>query len=201
MTEIIARNATIARERGTARIAIRDDGEGFAAERTPTLFQRGCSTRAHKSGGLGLHRCANAIAMHGGLKLESEGPGRGAVAVLTLAEEVRLKRADRGGRWRRAARKVTSSHTNEGSGGGREPVAGDGMAWKFRLSSGVNAFIPPSPGTDAQARAGRSRIGSGGFKEPDQGTRSGRGRTAGSAAFARRSTLAIAFADPESCRS
>ena len=70
----------------TARIVIRDDGEGFTADRGPTLFQRGFSTRKHKSGGLGLHWCANSMAaMHGALRLESEGPGRGAVAVLTLA--------------------------------------------------------------------------------------------------------------------
>ncbi|WP_404369929.1 CHASE4 domain-containing protein [Sphingomonas sp. MMS24-J45] len=76
---------TIDRVGGGARIAIRDDGEGFSAERTPTLFQRGYSSRAHKSGGLGLHWCANSMnAMGGGLKLESDGPGTGAVALLTL---------------------------------------------------------------------------------------------------------------------
>ena len=69
----------------TARIAIRDDGEGFAADQTPTLFQRGFSTRQHKSGGLGLHWCANSMAaMHGSLRLESEGVGKGAYALLTL---------------------------------------------------------------------------------------------------------------------
>lgn len=66
-------------------VRIRDDGEGFAPEVGATLFQRGFSTRAHKSGGLGLHWCANSMtAMEGGLRLESEGKGRGAVAVLTL---------------------------------------------------------------------------------------------------------------------
>jgi signal transduction histidine kinase len=71
---------------GKACVAIRDDGEGFAADRAPTLFQRGFSTRKHKSGGLGLHWCANSMgAMQGSLKLESEGPGRGAAAILTLA--------------------------------------------------------------------------------------------------------------------
>lgn len=70
---------------GVARIAIRDDGEGFAADAAPALFQRGFSTRTHKSGGFGLHWCANSMgAMRGALRLESEGPGRGAVAVLTL---------------------------------------------------------------------------------------------------------------------
>lgn len=76
---------TIERVGCSARIAIRDDGEGFAADRTPALFQRGYSSRAHKSGGLGLHWCANSMnAMGGGLTLESNGPGTGAVALLTL---------------------------------------------------------------------------------------------------------------------
>ena len=77
---------TIEEADGQAHIAIRDDGEGFAAEAAPALFQRGFSTRKHKSGGLGLHWCANSMtAMQGTLRLESEGPGRGAVAILTLA--------------------------------------------------------------------------------------------------------------------
>ena len=76
---------TITEQDGTASIAIRDDGEGFSADTGATLFQRGFSTRAHKSGGLGLHWCANSMtAMEGALKLESEGPGRGACAILTL---------------------------------------------------------------------------------------------------------------------
>jgi len=66
-------------------IVIRDDGEGFDAALTPTLFQRGFSTRAHKSGGLGLHWCANSmLAMDGALNLQSDGKGRGARALLTL---------------------------------------------------------------------------------------------------------------------
>jgi len=49
------------------------------------VFQRGFSTREHKSGGLGLHWCANSMtAMGGTLRLESEGRGMGAVAILTL---------------------------------------------------------------------------------------------------------------------
>ncbi|TKD51085.1 sensor histidine kinase [Sphingomonas baiyangensis] len=70
---------------GRTRIRITDDGEGFETAQTPRLFQRGFSTRAHKSGGLGLHWCANAMnAMGGTLALESEGQGRGASAVLTV---------------------------------------------------------------------------------------------------------------------
>jgi C4-dicarboxylate-specific signal transduction histidine kinase len=78
---------------GRTCIAIRDDGEGFAAERGPTLFQRGFSTRKDKSGGLGLHWCANSMAaMQGSLKLESEGAGMGAVAKLSLATAVAERR-------------------------------------------------------------------------------------------------------------
>ncbi|MFX5714324.1 ATP-binding protein, partial [Acinetobacter baumannii] len=63
----------------------RDNGEGFSPEVAATLFQRGYSTRAHKPGGLGLHWCANSMtAMDGALRLESDGKGCGAVALLTL---------------------------------------------------------------------------------------------------------------------
>ncbi|CAN5244724.1 hypothetical protein BH10PSE15_BH10PSE15_05740 [soil metagenome] len=78
--------ANVSEEGGQTRIAIRDDGEGFDPANAPVLFQRGFSTRAHKSGGLGLHWCANSMtAMQGALRLESAGQGQGAVAVLTLA--------------------------------------------------------------------------------------------------------------------
>lgn len=64
---------------------IRDNGEGFDPANEPKFFQRGYSTRAHKSGGLGLHWCANAmLAMGGSLRLESIGKGTGASAILTL---------------------------------------------------------------------------------------------------------------------
>jgi signal transduction histidine kinase len=70
---------------GTTQLSILDDGEGFEAATGEALFARGFSTRAHKSGGLGLHWCANAVAAMGGaLRLDSEGRGRGAVATLTL---------------------------------------------------------------------------------------------------------------------
>jgi signal transduction histidine kinase len=69
----------------SVEMIIRDDGEGFDPENAPTLFQRGYSTRGHKSGGLGLHWCANSIlAMEGTLELRSEGKGHGARAVITL---------------------------------------------------------------------------------------------------------------------
>lgn len=69
------------------RIATRivDDGEGFDPAVVTRLFQPGYSTRTDKSGGLGLHWCANsAAAMGGTLELRSAGPGTGAMAILTL---------------------------------------------------------------------------------------------------------------------
>jgi signal transduction histidine kinase len=73
------------RGEGMVEIAIRDTGEGFDPATAPQLFQRGFSTRAHKSGGLGLHWCANSMAaMEGSLQLHSDGVGMGAVAWLTL---------------------------------------------------------------------------------------------------------------------
>ena len=70
---------------GDVTIVVTDDGEGFVPGAAARLFQRGYSTRVHRSGGLGLHWCANAVAAMGGhLRLESDGPGRGARAILTL---------------------------------------------------------------------------------------------------------------------
>ncbi len=78
-------NATIERAGDRLVLSIVDDGEGFDAARSASLFQRGFSTRADKAGGLGLHWCANAAnAMGGTLTLESDGAGRGARARLTL---------------------------------------------------------------------------------------------------------------------
>ncbi len=76
---------TIQQKGDSTEIHIRDDGEGFDQSTAPTLFQRGFSTRAHKSGGLGLHWCANSmLAMEGKLDLVSDGKGTGAKAILTL---------------------------------------------------------------------------------------------------------------------
>lgn len=76
---------TVHERDGLVELVIRDDGEGFDAANAPTLFQRGFSTREHKSGGLGLHWCANSmLAMEGKLELQSEGKGFGARAVITL---------------------------------------------------------------------------------------------------------------------
>jgi signal transduction histidine kinase len=75
---------------GQIEIAIHDTGEGFDPSGTPRLFQRGFSTREHKSGGFGLHWCANSVtAMEGSLSLESDGVGRGATARLILRAPAR----------------------------------------------------------------------------------------------------------------
>lgn len=67
------------------RVVMEDDGEGFDPIDAPMLFQHGYSTRKARSGGLGLHWSANWMAAMGGtLRLDSEGPGRGARAILTL---------------------------------------------------------------------------------------------------------------------
>ncbi|SOB86859.1 HAMP domain-containing protein [Sphingomonas guangdongensis] len=77
--------ATIAERSNAVTLTIRDNGEGFAPKESAALFERGYSSRVHKSGGLGLHWCANAVAAMGGtLHLESGGTGAGACAVLTL---------------------------------------------------------------------------------------------------------------------
>lgn len=90
-------NVTIAETGdGSVEIAIHDTGDGFDPGNSPQLFQRGFSTRGHKSGGFGLHWCANSVAaMEGALSLESDGVGRGATARLMLRAPAReTKRAD-----------------------------------------------------------------------------------------------------------
>ena len=85
---------TVDERDGLVDIRIADDGAGFDAATGASLFQRGFSTRRHKSGGLGLHWCANSmIAMDGALRLESTGAGQGAVAILTLRAADRLAEA------------------------------------------------------------------------------------------------------------
>lgn len=84
-------NVTITETKdGHVEIAIHDTGEGFDPSGAAQLFQRGFSTREHKSGGFGLHWCANSVnAMDGSLSLESDGVGRGATARLLLRGPMR----------------------------------------------------------------------------------------------------------------
>lgn len=64
---------------------INDNGAGASSTDLEKAFERGFSTRSHKSGGMGLHWSGNAArAMQGALGLDSDGPGTGATARLTL---------------------------------------------------------------------------------------------------------------------
>ena len=69
----------------TIEVTLADNGEGATPALLVKAFERGFSTRDHKSGGMGLHWSANAArAMGGSLALDSDGPGRGARARLRL---------------------------------------------------------------------------------------------------------------------
>jgi signal transduction histidine kinase len=66
-------------------IAISDDGDGIDAAMLTRIFEKGFSTRREKSGGLGLHWCANTMnGMGGRIRAESEGIGHGATVHLIL---------------------------------------------------------------------------------------------------------------------
>ena len=70
----------------TVTISIADDGKGFEPDMGAELFMRGHSSKKGRAGGLGLHWCANTIkAMGGTLTLQSDGPGKGARAVIVLS--------------------------------------------------------------------------------------------------------------------
>lgn len=67
------------------RVAISDNGEGLAPDQLDAIFKRGVSTRQHRSGGLGLHWCANAIKVLGGnICAQSRGPGLGVTILIDL---------------------------------------------------------------------------------------------------------------------
>ncbi|MGE0054481.1 MAG: CHASE4 domain-containing protein [Hyphomicrobium sp.] len=67
------------------RITITDNGEGLAQDRLKSIFHRGVSSRRDRSGGLGLHWCANAVKIFGGtIRAESAGIGLGASIIVEL---------------------------------------------------------------------------------------------------------------------
>jgi two-component system, NtrC family, sensor kinase len=77
--------STKAGHAGFVNVAISDNGEGLSPARLQEIFRRGESSRHHRSGGLGLHWCANAIKVLGGnIHAESDGPGRGAKFIVEL---------------------------------------------------------------------------------------------------------------------
>lgn len=66
-------------------VTVADDGDGVAPELMARIFERGFSTRRERSGGLGLHWSANAVAAMGGrLSMESPGAGLGATVRIVL---------------------------------------------------------------------------------------------------------------------
>ncbi len=74
---------------GTARVAVRDDGEGIAAEHLPHLFERfyradGARGRASGGTGLGLAIARAICRAHGGDIEVRSSPGQGATFIATL---------------------------------------------------------------------------------------------------------------------
>lgn len=73
------------RENRVLLVTIADNGAGISPEDLPQVFSRSFSTKRTASTGVGLHWCANAIsAMGGGIKIDSPGPGEGAVVHLEV---------------------------------------------------------------------------------------------------------------------
>jgi signal transduction histidine kinase len=73
------------RDQGMTRFAISDNGEGLSEGQLTSIFKRGVSTRHNRTGGLGLHWCANAAKVLGGtIRAESRGRGLGATLILDL---------------------------------------------------------------------------------------------------------------------
>ena len=84
-----------ANKAGYTQVRISDNGEGLASDRLTSIFQRGVSSRKGRSGGLGLHWCANAAKVLGGtIHAVSAGPGCGTTIVIELTNtETREKQA------------------------------------------------------------------------------------------------------------
>ena len=75
-------------------LVVSDNGTGIAPEAVGSLFRRGFSTKKGKTGGLGLHWCANSVnAMNGRIHAESAGIGSGASFHLVLPVALEMKEA------------------------------------------------------------------------------------------------------------
>jgi len=74
----------------TVRLAIRDNGAGLPAGSEVKIFERGFSTKTSGGRGVGLHWCANSMAVMGGsISVTSAGPGRGATFHLTFKQALK----------------------------------------------------------------------------------------------------------------
>jgi signal transduction histidine kinase len=79
----------VAADRGKVFVEVRDSGIGIAADNLTRIFSHGFTTKA-EGHGFGLHGSAlAAVAMHGSLVAESDGPGRGACFRLCLPAPAR----------------------------------------------------------------------------------------------------------------
>jgi signal transduction histidine kinase len=73
-------------------LMISDNGMGMSAETVGALFKRGFSTKKGKTGGVGLHWCANSVAaMNSRIFAESAGVGSGASFHLVLPVALEMK--------------------------------------------------------------------------------------------------------------
>jgi signal transduction histidine kinase len=92
----IAVSADSINQQKVAHLEIRDNGQGIEPQNLKRIFQRGFSTKKQRSGGLGLHWCANSITSMGGrIYATSDGLGTGATfhVLLPLAGDITEKAA------------------------------------------------------------------------------------------------------------
>ncbi|WP_437678317.1 response regulator [Sorangium sp. So ce131] len=98
----------VTREGNTARLEVRDTGEGISPGFLPHIFDRfrqedSSMTRAHGGLGLGLSIVRQLVELHGGaVRAESDGKGRGATFTVTLPVRQPSSRAAAPGRPREA---------------------------------------------------------------------------------------------------
>ena len=84
-------------------VAVRDTGEGFSPGIKKKIFNYGFTTKGTEGKGFGLHFCANYLhSIHGSIRAESEGPGKGA----TFFVRVPIKKAG-------ARKKETVKHAQD----------------------------------------------------------------------------------------
>jgi signal transduction histidine kinase len=66
-------------------LSFTDNGQGIPEANLDRIFERGYSTRRIRTGGIGLHWCANSLAgMGGSIWAMSGGPGQGATMIVRL---------------------------------------------------------------------------------------------------------------------
>ena len=83
--EVIDVEAGLEEDAGFIRLTVRDTGAGVDPVHLPRLFERGFSTKRGRTGGLGLHWCANSVAaMAGRIHAESAGRATGAAFHIVL---------------------------------------------------------------------------------------------------------------------